>query len=69
MPLFCIALLALVAFGVFVLVKPQLYYELTESWKHGGTAEPSELYLLCIRIGGVICILVGTCALLALLLA
>ncbi len=40
--LYFIAGLALIAIGVVMLVKPQLVFELTESWKHdSGAAEPS----------------------------
>ena len=58
--LYCIAGLALIAIGVVMLVKPQLVFELTESWKHdSGAAEPSKLWLFSTRFGGVMCVLAG----------
>ena len=36
--LYFIAGLALIAIGVVMLVKPQLVFELTESWKHDSGA-------------------------------
>ena len=58
--LYFIAGLALIAIGVVMLVKPQLVFELTESWKHdSGAAEPSKLWLFSTRFGGVMCVLAG----------
>ena len=58
--LYFIAGLALIAIGVVMLVKPQLVFELTESWKHdSGAAEPSKLWLFSTRFGGVVCVLAG----------
>ncbi len=58
--LYFIAGLALIAIGVVMLVKPQLVFELTESWKHdSGAAEPSRLWLFSTRFGGVMCVLAG----------
>ena len=56
---FCVVSLALIAFGIFLLAKPQFYFELTESWKHGGSSEPSDLFILSTRFGGIMCIVVG----------
>ena len=58
--LYFIAGLALIAIGVVMLVKPQLVFELTESWKHdSGAAEPSKPWLFSTRFGGVMCVLAG----------
>ena len=58
--LYFIAGLALIAIGVVMLVKPRLFFELTESWKHdGGAAEPSKPWLFSTRFGGVMCVLAG----------
>ncbi len=58
--LYFIAGLALIAIGVVMLVKPQLVFELTESWKHdSGAAEPSKLWLFSTQFGGVMCVLAG----------
>ena len=51
--------LLLTAFGIAVTWKPEVFYELTESWKHDGSGEPSKSYLLSTRLGGVMCALVG----------
>ena len=56
--------LVLTGIGVTMLVKPQIVYELTESWKHdGGVGEPSGLYVWSTRFGGVMFILAGICGL------
>ena len=51
--------LVLTIFGAALVWKPQVFYELTESWKHDGSVEPSDWYLLSTRFGGVMCALVG----------
>lgn len=38
--------------GVVMLVLPEFVYEITESWK-SYSAEPSELYIIHVRVGGV----------------
>ena len=54
--------LVLIGIGITMLVKPQLVYELTETWKHdGGMYGPSRLYLWSTRFGGVMCTLAGIC--------
>lgn len=58
-----IAGLALIALGITMLVKPRLIFELAESWKHDGSAEPSRAFLLSTRFGGVMCTLAGLCGL------
>ena len=39
--------------GVFMIVSPESWYELTESWKNNAAGEASDLYCLNTRIGGV----------------
>ena len=51
--------LALMALGITMLVNPRLFYELTESWKHTGSAEPSDGWMFSTRFGGVMCTLAG----------
>lgn len=51
--------IVLVLIGLCFLLCPSMIYELTESWKSNVSAEPSDLYRLHIRIGGIICTLVG----------
>lgn len=45
--------------GIMMICKPRLIYDLTESWKHDGTSEPSDFYMMNIRIGGCIFAIVG----------
>ena len=48
----------------FVMVRfPDIVYELTQSWKNYSSGEPSDLYRLSTRFGGVMCILAGICGL------
>ena len=51
--------LLLTILGAALVWKPEAFYELTESWKHDGGSEPSNLYILSTRFGGVMCALVG----------
>ncbi len=45
--------------GGLMLIKPSLFYELTESWKSSADGEPSKVYILSTRIGGAVFTLVG----------
>ena len=45
--------------GLLMLFFPDLVYDLSESWKSNRSAEPSRLYLISTRFGGVMFILVG----------
>lgn len=45
--------------GLVMLIKPQLVYMFTESWKSNTPGEPSDLYLLNTRIGGGFLTVVG----------
>lgn len=49
----------LVAFGLLMVLKPGIVWQLTESWKSDDAAEPSELYLFATRLGGILCTLAG----------
>lgn len=40
------------AIGLFTLIKPELIYQLRESWKSSSMTEPSDLYLILMRISG-----------------
>ena len=52
--------LFLTGFGLFIFFKPEMFWQLTESWKSNDATEPSDLYLFNTRFGGVMCTLVGT---------
>lgn len=45
--------------GLFLLFCPGLVYEITESLKSSTSTEPSDLYRLHIRTGGIVCTLIG----------
>ncbi|MBR5873762.1 MAG: hypothetical protein IKY90_03385 [Oscillospiraceae bacterium] len=45
--------------GVLMLCFPDVVYSITESWKSNTSSEPSGLYKIHIRIGGIACSLVG----------
>lgn len=47
------------ALGMFVFLKPDLVWKLTEEWKSYRADEPSELYLKVTKIGGVLFMLLG----------
>lgn len=42
-----------------MVASPRLFYDITEGWKHEGEREPSRWYLIHVRIGGVVFLLVG----------
>lgn len=44
--------------GMIMLVNPQGFYEVTQSWKSSG-GEPSDAYLLYTRVGGAVFLVVG----------
>ncbi len=51
--------------GVLMLCFPDVVYSITESWKSNASNEPSELYKVHTRIGGIACSLVGIAGLIA----
>ncbi|MGM9619792.1 MAG: DUF6199 family natural product biosynthesis protein [Oscillospiraceae bacterium] len=51
--------------GVLMLCFPDVVYSITESWKSNASSEPSELYKIHIRIGGIACSLVGIAGIIA----
>ncbi len=57
--------LFLLIVGVLMLCFPDVVYSITESWKSYASSEPSGLYKLHIRIGGVVCSLIGIAGLIA----
>ena len=46
-------------FGIVLLLKPRLFYDITESWKSNVTGDPSDLYIFSTRFGGVVVAIVG----------
>ncbi len=55
-------------FGLILLIRPDWSWMITEKWKSNDATEPSNVYKLSTRFGGVICILLGGVGLLVLLL-
>ncbi len=49
----------LLAAGLLMLWYPTFVWNITERWKSQGAEEPSSLYLLSIRLGGILCALIG----------
>ena len=48
-----------VALGVFLFVRPDLLWKLTEQWKSYRADEPSDLYVKSTKFGGVAFALLG----------
>ena len=47
------------ALGMFIFLKPDLVWKLTEKWKSSRADEPSEIYLKDRKIGGMLFALFG----------
>lgn len=48
-----------IALGLLMLIKPSLIWMISESWKSNDATEPSDLYILSTRFGGMMVTLVG----------
>ena len=53
------AAIIMVIFGIVMIVRPKMFYDLTESWKSHSYGEPSSLYIFSTRFGGVCVTLAG----------
>lgn len=51
--------IVIAAIGVFILLKPNLVWKLTEKWKSYRADEPSDSYLKMAKFGGILYILLG----------
>ena len=51
--------------GVVMLCFPTTVYDITEGWKSYASSEPSDLYLIHTRIGGISCSIVGIAGIIA----
>lgn len=49
----------LLLIGIFLFRKPDLFWRLTERWKSYRADEPSDLYRISTKVGGVCFILAG----------
>lgn len=50
------------ALGAFLFFRPDLVWKLTEQWKSYRADEPSELYVISTKVGGVAFALCGAAA-------
>ena len=51
--------------GFLMLAKPDIWWEITESWKSYDATEPSDFYIKNIRFGGGIFTVVGIAGIVA----
>ena len=51
--------IAIFLWGLFMFLFPHKFWELFESWKSTRSAEPSKFYLIEVRAGGTVCMVVG----------
>lgn len=49
----------LIVAGLLMLAKPIWLWEISERWKSSDATEPSPMYILSLRFGGVVCLIVG----------
>ena len=45
--------------GIIPIIRPHVIYKIKEGWKSDGKTEPSDLYIMGIRGGGIGCIVIG----------
>lgn len=45
--------------GALMLLFPETFYELTQTWKNSDPSTPSYLYKFHTRFGGILCSLIG----------
>ncbi len=48
--------------GISALLRPDVIWKLTKQWKSASASGPTGLYLLSIKLGGSISILIGVAA-------
>ena len=51
--------IVMLVIGTCMLLRPDVIYRLTESWKNNASDDPSRLYIISTRFGGVMFLLVG----------
>ena len=51
----------LIIAGVVLAVVPDLVFNITQSWKHGNSSEPSDSYRYITRVQGIILVIVWNC--------
>lgn len=45
--------------GLIMIIKPKIFWQITEQWKSYDAEEPSDLYIKSAVFGGIIVILAG----------
>lgn len=53
--------------GILMLIKPKLFWMITESWKSYNATEPSSLFIFSTRFGGIILSIIGILGICALI--
>lgn len=54
--------IVLIGFGAMMLFGPKTFYQITQGWKNDSDTDPSHLFIISTRIGGVLFLLVGITA-------
>ncbi|UPM52678.1 DUF6199 family natural product biosynthesis protein [Gottfriedia acidiceleris] len=55
----------LILFGFLLIVNPEAFWVVTESWKSDGATEPSSFFKWSTRFGGTMCVLVDAARIIA----
>lgn len=45
--------------GIVMVIRPDLFWMITESWKFNQETEPSSLYLFSTRFGGIVFMIIA----------
>lgn len=45
--------------GIIMIISPKLFFTISESWKNDSGTEPSGLFIISTRFGGVLFTIVG----------
>lgn len=51
--------------GLIMLIKPEMWWEITESWKSSDATEPSDFYTKITRVGGCFFTMCGIAGIIA----
>lgn len=57
--------LIFIVIGLTMIFNTKLFWKITESWKSQGSYDPSDLYLVQVKFGGVMFFLVGMAGVIA----
>lgn len=67
--MYIIGSLLLLSIGFIMIFFPKNFYSITQSWKNDSACEPSDSYLIHLRIGGGIFVFVGSLTFIILLIS